>query len=268
MEGQSLGLERIATSNASLERKVDRLIAQQDDMMQTLILMLREKEDEKQRDEERRELQALLAERDRERELGELTPLLPRDSLFLPFLLYWMLIDHHQPERHQQNASCIITSPRPPVASMPSTTLSMKESRIVRGEAASDSSEISGARRGREGRNGADKGREMNYSDGGDRPAVWERIRGNEERRWKDEESYGREQEMSRDWERQQEARRRDSESGSAGETPTRRGGGGQDRDRAYRSTRGSEFGDAPSLSQGEREHWSSRDHQGVAPLW
>ena len=68
---QSEGLGQPGVSNATLERKVDALIAQQDDMMKTLVLLLREKEDDKRRDRERRELDLLLAERERERGRGE-----------------------------------------------------------------------------------------------------------------------------------------------------------------------------------------------------
>ena len=68
---ESEGMDQPGGSNALLERKVDKLIAQQDDMMKTLVLLLREKEDDKRRDEERREMDLLLAERERERERGE-----------------------------------------------------------------------------------------------------------------------------------------------------------------------------------------------------
>ena len=175
-----------------------------------------------------------------------------------------MLFDHNLPERHQTSSS-IITSPRPPVASMPSSTLSTKESRIVRGEAASDSSEVSGAWRGREGRNGTDQRREMDYP--GNRLSVRERVKGNEERQWMEADWQDREREMSRNRGREQEARRRDSESGSGGERTPRGGRQDRSRDQRYRSSRDREYSEAPSLSQGEHERWS-RDRPGVAPLW
>ena len=80
-DSERLGLESLAKANASLGLKVDRLMEQQDEMMKTLALMLREKEDERRRDEERRELNILLAEREKERERGEPLPILLRDVL-------------------------------------------------------------------------------------------------------------------------------------------------------------------------------------------
>ena len=119
----------------------------------------------------------------------------------------------------------------------------------MRGEAASDSSEISGARRVREGTSGVDKGRERLYSREGGRN---ERQR--EDRRREEWGRQEKERERVRAWERgrERERMRRDSDSGSGERSPRRDW---------------QEFGEAPSLSQSEREHWN-RNREDIGPLW